>query len=207
MLSTHTYRALFPSLSPPLLSPSPSSLQGAGNETFLTTGGKLSASSCFVNRLVAQVSGLSAMSLTVIFGGINANKSSPLDFLPPDLKLYQLFSPPLGDTYVLPDLTAISDLGDITALAIGGNPSATEFANLMSLHFASVDGKVKVEVNGGGLNANYSVSSGFASAVVEIDGKAAPLTGVLGSGSSNLNEVILRSEKDDVQLALLPSAL
>jgi len=71
------------------------------------------------------------------------------------------------------------------------------------------DGAIKVEVSGGGVNANYSVSSGVNRAEVEIDGERAPLRGYLGSAAagSGKNSILLRSEKDAVQLSLLPSPL
>jgi hypothetical protein len=44
---------------------------------------------------------------------------------------------------------------------------------------------------------------------VEIDGSNAPLTGYLGTvgASSGRNRIDVRSEKDSVQLSLLPSPL
>ena len=66
-----------------------------------------------------------------------------------------------------------------------------------------------MEINGGGVNANYTVFSGVNKAEVEIDGNSVPLKGYLGAegASSGRNSIILRSEKDSVQLALLPSPL
>ena len=64
-------------------------------------------------------------------------------------------------------------------------------------------------MSGGGINANYSVSSGVNRAEVEIDGSLAPLKGYLGAegASSGRNFIAVRSEKDAVQLSLLPSPL
>jgi len=71
------------------------------------------------------------------------------------------------------------------------------------------DGAIKIEINGGGVNANYSASSGVNRVEVEIDGSNAPLTGYLGTvgASSGRNRIDVRSEKDSVQLSLLPSPL
>lgn len=167
-----------------------------GNQTTIRTSGKISVSAAFVNRLSVEAVGTSSVSLVEVFAGINASTISAT----------ATFSPAVT-SLALPDVTVNSDVGDITVWGVGGNPASEAFADILSLHFHSNDGKIKVEVNGGGVNANYSVTSGSGSAIVEIDGESVDTVGELGEGSSGLNEIVIRSERDDVQMALLASPL
>lgn len=89
-------------------------------------------------------------------------------------------------------------------LGIGGNPAVAQFANLMSLHFHTVDGKIKMEVNGGGLNANYTVMA-RSGAIIEVDGEPQPLKGAFGVNPLGDNEIVLSSERDTIQVSLLES--
>jgi hypothetical protein len=160
----------------------------------VTTKGKVSASAVFCNRIVINVGpGFNGVSIAELFAGINISGGE------------EIFAPSIkGRTYSVPDVRVTTDLGDITVLGIGGNPAAAAFANLVSLHFATVDGKIRMEVNGGGINANYSVSA-QSGAVVEIDGEPQPLRGEFGVNPFGTNEIVLVSEKDTIQLTLLDS--
>ena len=178
-------------------------LQGAGEETTVTSGGAVSVAASFVNRLNIFTRGAAGVSFVALFLGIDS--SSILSFeLSPTVKLSEplskLFNPHL-DAYALPKVTVSTDFGDVSALSIGGNPQSSSFADYVSVDFRSIDGAIKLEVNGGGINSNYTVSSGAALAVVEIDGNPAPLSGHLGTVGSGLNNIFLRSEKDNVQLS------
>lgn len=177
-------------------------IQGAGNETTVVTRGKVSASACFANRLVVNTLGGGAVGLAVVYAGINS--STPLNFdlggTTLALTVSELFTPTPGN-YSLPLVAVNTDYGDVSILGMGGNPQSSIFADYLSLDVRSVDGSIKVELNGGGINANYSVSSGLASAVVEIDGQPSSLTGHIGGDGSGLNYIFVRSEKDLVQLS------
>jgi hypothetical protein len=154
----------------------------------------VSASATFVNRIVIDVGpGFNGVSIAELFAGINISGAE--DIFSPTVK---------GRSYAVPDVVVTTDLGDITVLGIGGNPAASAFANLVSLHFRTVDGKIKMEVNGGGINANYSVSA-RSGAIVEIDGESQPLQGEFGVNPFGDNEIILVSEKDTIQVTLLDS--
>jgi len=177
-------------------------LQGAGNQTLVSTRGKVSSSATFVNRLLVTTQGGGSVSLTEVFAGINS--STPLNFdlggALLSLSVSELFTPNPG-YYSLPLVSVSTDFGDVSVLGIGGNPQSPLFADYLSLDFRSVDGSIKMEINGGGVNANYSVSSGAASALVEIDGNSRALTGRIGNAGSGLNYISLRSERDIVQLS------
>ena len=178
-------------------------VQGAGNETSVTTRGNVAASATFVNRLNVTTLDAGKVSFVALFVGINS--SAELKFpLGPGFSLAfnpltALFNPHL-QSYSVPAVAVRTDFGDVSALSIGSNPTAP-FADVLSVDFRSYDGAIKLEVNGGGINADYAVSSGAASALVEIDGNSAPLRGHLGSVGSGNNSVYLRSERDNVQLS------
>ncbi len=156
-----------------------------------------------MNRLVINVGpGFGSVSLVEVFAGINTYAAEPL------------FTPSVGwgttVYYSAPDVVVTTDLGDINVLGIGGSPTSPDFANKVSLYFNTVDGKIKMEVNGGGLNANYSISSPV-SAIVEVNGFRQSNIGYFGvnpyynPNSTNNTVINLRSQKDSVQLSLLPS--
>ena len=119
-------------------------LQGAGNETRVTTRGKVSVSATFVNKLTINALESSAVSLAVVFAGINLESTLTFAFNANDdplvLPLRDLFTPKLavGTNYSLPEVAVTSNWGDITALSVGGNPASPVFANIMSLNFYSV---------------------------------------------------------------------
>jgi hypothetical protein len=163
-----------------------------------------------MNRAVITVGpGFGAVSLVELFAGCNISVANNYKSEEGVTKAAPLFSPwdPVNASYVLPDVIVTTDLGDIAVLGIGGAPTSPEFANLVSLHFFTVDGKIKMEVNGGGINANYTVKSGTRS-IVEIDGVSVAPTGTIGGDtSSGQNEIVITSLRDDVQLVLLPSPL
>jgi hypothetical protein len=177
-------------------------LQGAGNETRVSTRGSVAASATFVNRLVVSTADAGAVSLVALFVGINSSSQLSFDLgsVKVELPLLALFNPQPAD-YSAPLVAASTDFGDISALSLGGNPQASGFANVVSVDFRSRDGAIKLEVNGGGINADYDVSSGAANAIVEVDGRPAPLRGYIGKGGSGNNSIVLRSERDNVQLS------
>jgi len=166
-----------------------------------------------MNRAVMTVGpGFGGVSMFELFAGCNVSIANNYKSVAGATVAAPLFSPwdPVNAFYVLPDVIVTTDLGDISVLGIGGSPTSPEFANLVSLHFRTVDGKIKMEVNGGGINANYSVHSGVR-AVVEVDGVAVGTQGYFGNNprynpaNTNNSEIILTSLKDTIQLALLPS--
>ena len=140
--------------------------------------------------------GNSNVNMAVVFVGLLANAVAGVEYIPA-----------LQGNYSLPGIYCTTVSGDVTVLGVGNNPSSESFADVLSLVFRSRDGKIKVEINGGSVNANYSISSGAGSAVFEIDGDAVANQGVIGDGSSGLNQVYVRSETDNVQVAILASPL
>ena len=179
-------------------------LQGAGNETRVSTRGNVAVSATFVNSLSIATRDSGSVSLVALFAGIDSTARLAFELSPSvklDLELAELFNPHLNGSYVLPKVAVSTDFGDVSGLSMGGNPQSSSFADVFSLDFRSIDGAIKLEVNGGGINADYTVSSGAASAIVELDGLAAPLTGHIGSAGSGNNSIFLRSERDNVQLS------
>jgi hypothetical protein len=177
-------------------------LQAAGNETTVSTSGAVSVSATFINRLVVNSRDSGKVGVVALFVGINSSSQLVFEIggQKVDVPLLSLFNPRPAN-YSLPLVAVSTDFGDISALSVGGNPQAADFANFVSVDFRSRDGAIKLEVNGGGINADYAVSSGSANAIVEINGNAAPLRGYLGKDGSGNNSVVLRSERDNVQLS------
>ena len=171
-------------------------LSASGNETYVTStnGGSITSGVSIINRAFFATTGGGKISIVVDYMGAAtppADESSPVRPLAP----YK---------YALPLLSLVSDRGDISVLGCGGSPSNATFANYASLSADSNLGNVKIEVNGDGLNAPYRVTADRGSSVVEIDGRPAPNSGVLGDiVGSGLNSVRLHSAGGDVQLSLL----
>ena len=177
-------------------------IQGAGNTTTVATAGNVACSAVFVNRLYVTTFDSGNVGMTVVFVGINSSQQLKFDLGKDtlDLPLLSLFYPPVSN-YSLPLLAVNTNFGDISVISVGGNPAASAFADVLSIDFRSTDGAIKVELSGGGINADYSVSSGAASAVVEVDGQASPLVGHIGAAGSGNNSIFVRSERDVVQLS------
>jgi hypothetical protein len=138
-------------------------VQGTGNETFLSTAGSISVSVVFANRFYVNARDSSKVSITEIFLG------TPF--------AGQLFSPAFKTNYSDPILSIRTDRGDATVRGISGSPLAPAVTGHVFVDIASQLGKVKVQVNGGGFNGNYSVVSRRGKAIVEIGGDSAPLSG------------------------------
>ena len=99
------------------------------------------------------------------------------------------------------------DKGDIQILGIGGSPASSAYANVMSLYLRSGVGKIKVEVNGGGLNGNYTAHSNRGRTTVEVDGRPGATTGVFGNNVGGANEIVIESQDGNVQVGVLPSPI
>jgi len=172
-------------------------LQTSGNETFVTTAGKIAISVVFANRMHVTALGDTDVSVVELFLGCT-NPGAAIN-------------PPIdtATNYSDPGAWITTESGDITILGIGGNPLATSFANIASLFLTSDSGKIKVEVNGGGINAPYNVQSDKGEVVVEIDGRPVSNVGILGdqSARTNNNTIYIFSDKGNVQMSLLPSPL
>lgn len=166
-------------------------IQLFGNRTIVRTSNDVSASAAFVNVLDIEVTKAASVSLVACFVGSEAPTEG--------------FYPPVTDDYSPPLIRVYTATGSISALGVGGNPGDAAYANVTSVDFFSRTGSIKLEANGGGVNADYEVSSAIGRAVVEIDGEMAPLTGTLGTGSDKGNYVRLHSGRNSVQLTLLPS--
>jgi hypothetical protein len=169
-------------------------LQAFNNETFVTSGGKISVSVAFSNRMYITGKGEADVSIIELFAGSPAPGKD-------------LFNPPILGNYSAPLARIQVDRGDINILGIGGSPTGTVFSNMMSLLLYANVGKVKVEVNGGGLNGPYRVISEKGKAVVEVDGRPGALSGTIGTGSLGENEIYVYSRTGNVQLSVLPSPL
>ena len=170
-------------------------LEAFGNDTLITStgGGNINMASCFINRAIVSTVGAGKASVTFDFMGA---PTPPAD----DTSLVVPWPP---NNYSLPLLDVTTERGDISVIGAGGSPTG-DFADVASLDCRSTLGNVKVEVNGDGINAPYSVASDRGTETVEIDGKASPLTGQLGDNpGSGRNYVRLRSSAGDVQLSLM----
>lgn len=165
--------------------------------TSVTTRGLITLSAVFANVLNVLSLGDANVNMAVIYAGLNAT-AAPVQFIPP----FQ------GD-YPFPAVNCNTTTGDVVVLSIGNNPSSETFADVLSLVFYSRDGKIKMEINGGGVNAGYEISSGASSATFEVDGEAISNKGEIGEGSSPVanNRVYVRSDTDTVQVAILASPL
>jgi hypothetical protein len=169
-------------------------LQAYNNETYVTSGGKISATVVITNRIYITGKGEADVSILELFAGAPAPGEG-------------LFNPPIYGNFSDPLAYVSVDRGDITILGIGGSPASSAYANIMSMFLYATVGKVKVQANGGGLNGNYTVRSARGQAIVELDGRPGPLTGVLGTGSLGKNKIYVFSDTGNVQMSLLPSPL
>jgi hypothetical protein len=143
--------------------------------------------------IITQPSGNKAVSLAEVFLGIDGTK--PL--LP--------YFPPVTGPNSQPICKVTTRAGDVTVLGIGTNAG---FSTNATLDFYSLDGVIKMEINGGGVVANYSVEAPLGTALMEIDGKAASNVGQLvGTLPGSTNFILARSERDNVQISILPSPL
>jgi len=169
-------------------------LQAYNNETYVSSGGKISATIVITNRIYITGKGEADVSILELFAGAPAPGAD-------------LFKPSIEGNFSEPLAFIKVDRGDITILGIGGSPASSSYANIMSLYTYATVGKVKVQANGGGLNGKYNVRSAKGQAIVELDGRPGPLTGVLGTGSLGKNEIVIFSDTGNVQMSLLPSPL
>jgi len=171
-------------------------LQAAGNETTISThGADISISALVANRAIVSTDGAGKVSVVEGFLGATTPASDSSS----------LIIPYLSTNYSLPLLHITTERGDIGVLGVGNSPTSGAFSKVASLDLRSGLGDVKVEVNGDGIAANYTLVSDRGREVAEINGVAAPATGTLGTGSSGLNYVYLYSEGGDVQLSQLDS--
>ena len=171
-------------------------VQAGGNETFISTGGKVSITAGFFNRLFVDVTGLSGVSAIELFMGVG----SPGLLVLPNATGQVPYADPL--------LHVRADVGDVTIDGVGGTTGGN-WANALSMDLATGLGNIKVELSGGGFNGNYSVASDRGSSIVEVAGSTAPLTGTLGDVTKSIgtNYVRLYSEGGDLQLSQMPSLL
>jgi len=68
------------------------------------------------------------------------------------------------------------DRGDISILGFSGSPLAPLTTGHLFVDVATALGSVKVEINGGGFNGNYTAKA-RGKTIVEVDGSSAPLSG------------------------------
>lgn len=171
-------------------------LQASGNETTVATHeASISISAAIVNRLIVSTDG--AGKVSVVEGFIGSSTPQPGSS--------SIVVPYLATNYSLPLLSITTERGDISILGVGGSPTGGDHANLMSLDLRAGLGSVKVDVNGGGINANYTLVSDRGTEIAEIDGRPAPAAGTLGKGGSGLNYIYLYSEGGDVQMSQMAS--
>lgn len=177
-------------------------LQLHGNNTIARTSGKITATALFGNRIDLATTGSGGITVTEAFLGMSppTNQANDIPFTPPFAA---------GQNYSYPALILTSDRGDITITGVGGDPRAESFSKTDSVIVTSYAGDIKVEVNGGGVVANYTVIAAVGNAIVEVGGLAAGTSGKLGAGSDPVaqNQVYLSSQRGDVQLAELPGVL
>ena len=151
--------------------------------------------STFINRAIVTATGAGKVSVTFDFMGTPT---------PPSVGEEALVIPYPPYNYSLPLLKITTDRGDIAIIGAGGSPTG-DCADIASLDCRSNLGSIKAEVNGDGINANYSISSDRGTEIVEIDGRRSPLTGQLGVNvGSGRNSVYMHSAAGDVQLSEMP---
>jgi len=169
-------------------------LQAFNNETFVSSAGKISGSIVISNRMTVRALGDADVSFIELFAGCP----------PPGA---DLFKPTIAGNYSAPLADISVEKGDITILGIGGSPASAAYANVMSLFLRSGVGKIKLEVNGGGLNGNYSASSVHGRTTVEVDGKPGATKGTFGTSKNLDNKIVIESLDGNVQVGVLPSPI
>lgn len=112
-------------------------IQATGNQTFVSTSGKVSATGAFFNRLSVVTSGDGAVSFIEIFLGL----APPGILVVPNVTA----SVPLGD----PLLYVRTERGDISCLGAGGSAGGS-YGGYLSVDMASSLGNINLEVGGGG---------------------------------------------------------
>ena len=134
-----------------------------GNNTFVSSGGPISASVVFGNCMYFDARGDAKLSILEVFlGSINPGT---------------LFRPKVLTNYSDPVLWAHSERGDISVLGLSGSPLNAAVTGHIFIDVATQLGAIKAEINGGGFNGNYSVTSLRGKSIVEIDGEKGPLSG------------------------------
>jgi hypothetical protein len=166
-------------------------LQTSGNETFVSTDADISVSAMFANKAYINAGPSGKVSVVESFFGCAS--------------VGALLKPQIN--FTLPGLQINTDRGAISILGIGGNPSSEAFSDIVSLDLLSATGSIKVEVNGGGINAPYALSSDRGSVIVELDGVQADATGKVGTGGGGNNHIYMHSEGGNVQMSVLASPL
>ena len=169
-------------------------LQAFNNETFVSTAGKITGSVVITNRMTVRALGSANVAFIELFAGCPAPGKD-------------LFKPPVEGNYSAPMADISVDKGDIQILGIGGSPASSAYANVMSLYLRSGVGKIKVEVNGGGLNGNYTATSARGRTTVEVDGRPGATSGVFGANPGGVNEIVIASQDGNVQVGVLPSPI
>jgi hypothetical protein len=168
-------------------------LQASGNETWISTNNDITSSALIANKVYMNPGTSGKLSIVENFYGA-ANPGT-------------LIKPIITGNYTLPGLQAITDRGDISILGIGGNPTSESFADIISVHLVSNTGDIKAEINGGGVNAPYALSSSRGNVVAELDGVQAGSVGTAGTGGSGSNLIYMHSDSGNVQMSVLASPL
>lgn len=152
------------------------------------TSGKVTLSIATVNRLYIMVGGTGTVSILEALLGCASGGNA--------------YNPPILTNYSAPLVYVSTEYGDISVLGTGGLNG--ENSNAASMELISARGNIKAEVNGGGINANYTVGSKYGDVHVELNGVAAGPSGELGQGIGT-NYVRVYSDAGNAQLALLPT--
>lgn len=168
-------------------------IQASGNQTFISSGSDMALSAVFANYLDVRATGAAKVSAYVVYVGLTETPG--------------LFRPSYAKNYTAPALVATTDYGTLTVIGFGGNPSNGSYANAASAILHSNLADVKLEVNGGGFNGNYTAASAHGNTFVEVVGALAGGSGSIGAGSKGFNVLDLYSDRGDVQLSFLASPL
>jgi hypothetical protein len=164
-------------------------VQASGNETWISTNNDISSSDLIANKVYMNPG--TSGKLTIVENYYGAANPGPL------------IKPQIAGNYTLPGLQAVTDRGDISILRVGG--TSYSFADTTSVHLVSNSGDIKAEIDGGGVNAPYSLSSNRGKVVAELDGVQAGPTGTVGTGGSGNNLIYMHSDSGDVQMSVLAS--
>lgn len=178
-------------------------LAGGNITNVKTHGGTVHANVVYSNRFIVDGSQGGSAALVELFLGIVAPTTAIV--------------PPLTSNYSHPGLIANNPEGSISVTGISGAPTSScpagppgQFTSTLVVDLRTTLNPISVQINGGGINAPYSVHSEHGQATMNIIGNNAPLTGVLGIVSDTYpSSGYFRAESDygDIDVVELENSI
>lgn len=152
-------------------------LETSGEETIIAThGADISITLLIANRAIVSTDGAGAVTVISTFVGAQT----------PVVDVFPYFVPYITANYTAPTLSVTTERGGITVYGVGNNPSVAAFASTASLDVRSQIGSLNIQINGGGILANYTAVAPRGMTRIEIDGLISPSSGSLGAGSGSI---------------------